>query len=300
MNVRNRIAMTCVMVGSIAIGDALNANAQFGGSLGGAGGRTAAGATSNSQGARLYVSKNASSGTATKAGGVVTSFPCDPLMSASREKELLAELDKPSPFSWEAGTPLSSIADDLSGLFPVRIEDRALEEIGLDRDEETFGGARFNPRSGATKRSSEKTRWWRPQGSGDSSPHPVLIVDLLDRIRDLDLTLMIRHGQLIITTIERAEDEPATRIYDVTPLLGKRRSWTGYGMVPVANQESWEDDFDSLMMVIESSIDPDTWESLGGMSTMVPSPIRSRNWLVITTTTVTHWKIQRLLDRLNQ
>ena len=50
---------------------------------------------------------------------------------------------------------------------------------------------------------------------------PALAVDVLRRLHDVELTLLFRHGQVVITTVEAAEDNLATRIYDVTPLVNQ-------------------------------------------------------------------------------
>ncbi len=57
-------------------------------------------------------------------------------------------------------------------------------------------------------------------------------------------------------------------------------------------------DFDSLMDLIETTIAPDTWEALGGPSTM--SPYRSTLSLVISTTTDVHEQIADLLASLRR
>lgn len=122
-------------------------------------------------------------------------------------------------------------------------------------------------------------------GEALSIRRPSIAVDLISRLRVLDLTLMIRHGHVVITTEYAAEEDLATRIYDVTPLLGPGKS---------------PDDLQRVIGMIETTIDCDTWEALGGNSTLVPLQVRDRSWLVVSTMTVTHWKIQRLLDQLNQ
>ncbi|WP_235934773.1 general secretion pathway protein GspD [Candidatus Laterigemmans baculatus] len=57
-------------------------------------------------------------------------------------------------------------------------------------------------------------------------------------------------------------------------------------------------DFDSLMELIETTIEPDTWEALGGPSTM--APYQANLSLVISTTTDVHEQIADLLESLRR
>lgn len=255
------------------------------------------------------VTYDMSRGEKTKPGGPVVSFPCDPMMTSKQENELFKALGKESEFGWEPGTTVKKMAEDLSKHFPVVIDRRSLEEIGLDVDSPIgsgplIGGVPIQP---ATVK--VKTRWWdngrgQSTSQGSSSQRPTLIVDVMRRLQDLYLTIVILHGQLVITTVEAAEDELPTRIYDVTPLVNQVR-YLGYGNRINAYEHSGNQvdesvaDFDSLMNLIETAVTPDTWEAMGGNSTIAAVTIRDRHWLVISTTSITHWKIQRLLDRLN-
>ncbi|MCS7465063.1 hypothetical protein NZK35_00055 [Stieleria sp. ICT_E10.1] len=221
-------------------------------------------------------------------------------MSLKQERALAVALMKPSTFHWVPGQPLSQMAAELSEQVPVLLDRRALEEIGIDPDAEIGAGVMTHQHAGSPDRNGERERWWQRDEAAVIEGRPSLIVDVLSRLKDLYLTLMIVRGQVIITTVEAAEDDLATRIYDVTPLIN---------MVPRAPWESvrpsnaiaeTSPDFDTLLETIQTSLDADTWERLGGNSTIVPSTIRERHWIVVSTTTMTHWKMQRLLDRLNQ
>ncbi|MEZ6092182.1 MAG: hypothetical protein R3C05_30110 [Pirellulaceae bacterium] len=57
-------------------------------------------------------------------------------------------------------------------------------------------------------------------------------------------------------------------------------------------------DFDSLMELIQATIVPDTWEALGGPSTM--SPYRANLSLVVSTTSEVHDQITQLLESLRR
>ncbi len=246
------------------------------------------------------LSDDISSSAVTKAGGPVVSFPCDPLMSVKQERLLSVALMKPSPFHWVPGMPLSQMAAELSEQVPVFLDQRALEEIGIDPDSPIGAGVMTHERARSQRRHAERARWWQQDEAAVTEGRPSLIVDVLNRVRDLHLTLMIVRGQVILTTIEAAEDDLATRIYDVTPLISMRprAPWDSVSRSTGIGETS--PDFESLMDMIETSIDPDTWERLGGNSTIIASTIRDRQWIVVSTTSMTHWKLQRLLDRLNQ
>ena len=100
-------------------------------------------------------------------------------------------------------------------------------------------------------------------------------------LRELDLTYTIQGETLVITTVEAAEQVQVSRIY-----------WLeGTGLA--------DTDFDSLIETIQTSIVPDTWEALGGPSTIVP--LRStRPGIVVRTTYTIHRSIERLLEAMRE
>ena len=247
------------------------------------------------------VSGDISLSAVTKSGGQVVSLPCDPMMSLKQEQALTDALLKESTLSWESGTPLTKITDDLSEFFPISLDRRALEEIGLDPDIAADSPLRFTGVGSQTSvKETRKAKWWQQESKSKLARRPSVVVDILTRLRDLDLTLMIRQGHVVITTREAAEEDLATRIYDITPMVSL------VALSDVSRDRTWRQrgntisDSESLMSTIESTIDTDTWEALGGPSKMVPSHIRDRVWLAISAPTLTHWKIQRLLDQLNR
>ncbi len=246
------------------------------------------------------LSDDISSSAVTRAGGPVVSFPCDPLMSVKQERSLTVALMKPSPFHWVPGMSLSQMAAELSEQVPVFLDQRALDEIGIDPDSPIGAGVMTHEHASTRQRDSERAKWWQQDETAVMEGRPSLIVDVLNRVRDLHLTVMIVRGHVILTTVEAAEDDLATRIYDVTPLISirPRASWDSVSRSNGIGETS--PDFESLMDMIETSIDPETWERLGGNSTIISSTVRDRQWIVVSTTSMTHWKLQRLLDRLNQ
>jgi hypothetical protein len=95
-------------------------------------------------------------------------------------------------------------------------------------------------------------------------------------LRELDLTYSTQNEVMEITTIEIAEQNLRHRIY-----------WLEGTGFPAG-------EFDPLIELIETTIAPETWESLGGPSNMQPIN-QKRPAIVVSTMTVVHQKIERLL-----
>ncbi|WP_182867412.1 sigma-70 family RNA polymerase sigma factor [Stieleria mannarensis] len=99
-------------------------------------------------------------------------------------------------------------------------------------------------------------------------------------LREHDLALTVKDNLHTVGSAEFAEYHMLSRVY-----------WLeGIGL---------GGDFDSLMGLIESTIDPDNWESLGGNSTLSPAP-GNRPGIVISTTYETHRQIEQLLAALRE
>lgn len=105
------------------------------------------------------------------------------------------------------------------------------------------------------------------------------MLDLL--LIDQDLTYTVRGESLVITTEEAAENSLISRIY-----------WLeGTGLA--------DTDFQSVIDILQTTMTPDTWEALGGPSTM--SPLRSaRPALIISTTYTTHHEIEQFFEALRE
>ena len=97
-------------------------------------------------------------------------------------------------------------------------------------------------------------------------------------LEDLDLTYVNRGALLSVTTFEDAESTLLTGIY-----------WLDGTGTP---------DLGAIMQQIQTAMQPDTWEALGGPSRMVPMVTHHRNALMITTTSPVHHDIQSFLDAL--
>ena len=246
----------------------------------------------------------------TEPGGLVISYPADPMMTQQREAELLQFLRQPYRYSWGPKSTVRQLVSDLRADVAIRLNLRSLEEIGLDADKalgSLSAPADQSNRPPVTKPDRGK-RWWDESRHQNEPSELTIGTVLLDALRDLDLTISLSAGRIEVQSIEHADSRPIKRLYDVTPLvpsdprqevgprpstIGRRTS--GFGSVPSMQTPRIE-----LVETIQRSVNPQTWETLGGNSTISPTKIRDRSWLVISTDTVTHLEIQALLDRLNQ
>ena len=111
--------------------------------------------------------------------------------------------------------------------------------------------------------------------------------NLLSHLRQYDLAYNIRNGAIEITSHDSAEADPSRRIYDVTCLLS-------------ASEEDGKRtvNFGELLVSIQSTVQPDQWEALGGTSTIVPLLVNQRCLLIVSTNSDMHLSIQSLLDGL--
>ena len=106
---------------------------------------------------------------------------------------------------------------------------------------------------------------------------------------DLGLTYLIQDGALLITTKEAAEQRLATVIYNVGDLVAARN-----------DQGELVDDYDSLIDLINSTISPTCWDSVGGTGSITKYPIGNARMLVVTQTQEVHSEIAQLLMNLQK
>tara|TARA_R110002073_G_scaffold56905_14_gene144791 strand:- start:4127 stop:5086 length:960 start_codon:yes stop_codon:yes gene_type:complete len=275
----------------------------------------------------------------TRDGGEVASWQIDPFMTEQQETDILTFLKEPCRFDWDDGLTLPQLVRDMSTRVATEIDVRALEEIGLKeslvliakkREQPSFAITDNDPFASPSRPDSQRrdqtadsqvnvpggaegrtgvVPWWRSSEvtRGMDSIRadiqtPCVGAKVTHLLEQFDLVLSIRSGQLTITTQESAEEQLAIRVYDVTPLIGRQREPETKRNASEAAlwRQSYSNRAEPLMQVIETSIDSDTWESRGGMSTMSLLTCRSRRWLVVAATSPTHWKIQAMLDRLNR
>ncbi len=97
----------------------------------------------------------------------------------------------------------------------------------------------------------------------------------------LDLTFTIQGESLLITTLEADDSKILNRIYWL--------EGTGFA----------EGDYQSIIEMISSTIEPDMWEMVGGPSTISQLSFH-RPALMIATTYKIHHSIEQLLDALRE
>lgn len=115
----------------------------------------------------------------------------------------------------------------------------------------------------------------------DNVPLRVALRFLLER---LDMTYALYDEALVLMTRDAANDHLEIRFYEIEPLLPKAADGT-----PRFDADEWTD-------MIRETIDPDTWDDVGGPATLeVYAP---KYLLVIGQTYETHGKIAALLKAL--
>ena len=141
----------------------------------------------------------------------------------------------------------------------IQIDEPALKDIGLDTDE-----------------------------SVSKTLHGISLRSALNLVlRDLGLDWTIANEVLLITSPEVARTTMVTRVYDVGDLILARDS----------QGKLWRD-FDSMIDMLTSTIDPANWEVVGGPGSIAPFEFRGAAGLVVHQTPKVHHQVARLLDDL--
>ena len=255
----------------------------------------------------------------TRPGGPIAVRLATPFAKASDERKLRDFLKQPHTLNWDVATPLVDIAHELSQVVSVRIDTRALDEIGIvltksTRTNNTSPSVRIDPFSttiskqadrpsgDASKLVSSAVPWWRSTSKTHSTGNPTNAARLFEVLNHSDLTLVQRSGQWFITTVESSEAQLDTRLYDVTPIkLAKSSTPVDIHASGFARSNWHSHQYDNIVLIdqLETHICPDTWESLGGPSTMTVIDA-DQTWIAVSAPTTVHWKIEAFLSQLNQ
>ena len=149
------------------------------------------------------------------------------------ERKIIDALQAPTVLEF-VNTPLADMLDYLKDYHQIEIQldKKALEEAGIATDAQVTKNLK-----GISLRSGLRLM-----------------------LRDLGLTYVIQDEVLLITTVEAAECKLTLRIYPVADLVLTDRGRQGG---PVA-------DFDSLTDVIRGTIQPTTWDEVGGPGNITP------------------------------
>ena len=160
--------------------------------------------------------------------------------------------------------PLRDFADRLSHQFgvPIDLDVKKLEEAGVNQD------------SPINKRL-------------ESIPLESI---LQHGLNDVELTFTIRNHVILITTPEEAESRLTTKVYPVRDLVAYRTSQAG--------KLGYDEDYDSLIELITTTIQPDSWDEVGGPGSI--SGFENASSLVISQTDEVHRAIEPLLVKLRQ
>lgn len=225
--------------------------------------------------------------------------------NARVEKVLTTEVELP-----QEQVPLNRVVAELSRAvdFPMHIERVALEAIGLTEDVPVGG---YSPREASEQRKGWDGRLFSAESEGgpDQAVSPAEVQPAEDGkssgiasekevpvqklplgtalhflLNDLELTFTVRDGMVVVTTRDSEETRLLTRLY-FSEGTGLPRG-----------------DLVSAISMIQHTIEPDTWEILGGVSTMVPvgNGERSRPALLVSTTFDVHQQIADLMKSLRE
>ncbi|MEO1527092.1 MAG: sigma-70 family RNA polymerase sigma factor [Planctomycetota bacterium] len=99
-------------------------------------------------------------------------------------------------------------------------------------------------------------------------------------LKDLDLTITIDNGILTVTTVDALDASLLNRIYWLEGVGADR-------------------DYNALISMIQSTIEPEQWEQLGGSSTIVPAGT-TRPAIVVSTTYNIHLGMEKLFETLRK
>jgi hypothetical protein len=108
-------------------------------------------------------------------------------------------------------------------------------------------------------------------------------------LRDIGLDWTIANEVLLITSPEEAKTTLVTRVYDVGKLIEVRD----------ADGRIWKD-FDSMITLLTSTIEPKGWEEVGGPGSIASFELRGAAGLVIRHTPKVHQQVGRLLIELEE
>ncbi len=184
-----------------------------------------------------------------------------PDKSATTAEERIEEaLHEPSDFDF-AEMSLQKVADTIAKKhgINVMIDARALGDVGLASD------------LPITLRLADVS----------------LLSGLNFMLHQMDLTWTIHDEVLLITTPEEAENMLITKVYDVADLV----------LCKDKAGEEWAD-YDTLIELITSTIEPDSWDEVGGAGAIEVAPFAGAKMLVLAQTCQVHWQVEQLFDKL--
>lgn len=192
---------------------------------------------------------------------------CPGAETSSAEQKIEQALAAPTQLEF-IETPLQDVVDylkDFHGI-EIQIDEKALEDSGIGKDSPITKNLK-----GISLRSA---------------------LELM--LRDLELTYTIEHEVLLITTREEAKTHLITTIYPVADLV------TRYDLQPGEAPQGELADYDTIIEIITSTVEPSGWDEVGGPGAIAPGTFNKTETLVISQTYHVHRKIAALLAELRK
>ncbi len=187
------------------------------------------------------------------------------------EEQIRAALKKPIQIS-AVETPISDVLRQLGKTAGINVvlDRRSLEEVGLGGD-------------------TLVTR----ELEGVSLNSALRLI-----LNELELTHLIRDEVLLITTKEVAETLLTTTVYEVGDLVFTKSPQHDLVHKPYSRLSASAADFDSLIDLITTTIEPDTWDEVGGPGSISALEYSDRYVLVVSQTLTIGEQIEELLEKL--
>lgn len=209
--------------------------------------------------------------------------------------------------SFVCGQVSLPITDEQADTAEDRIEAALTQQVSFDFSEEPFQDAidSIRHKTGlpillATKKLEEAAI--NPDMRVTISLHNLTLEAFLRNFtRELGLTFFVRDEVLQITTPEDAGSQLITRIYPVLDLVARRTSVQESNSAVTsrtAGGRGGAADYDSLIDCITTTIDPDTWDDVGGPGSI--AQFDNAGVLIISQTWDVHPKIGKLLNSLRR
>ena len=179
------------------------------------------------------------------------------------DKKIEESLNSPTTFEF-VETPLNKVAEYLAARHHIKVEldKTAMADVGIALDTPVTKNLK-----GISLRSA-----------------------LQLMLSELKLTYIIQDGELLITTPETADAHLTTLVYPVGELVEVHNAGNGI----------FADDFESLIDLITSTVQPTTWDAVGGPGSIVRHSVGKSRALVISQTQEVHDEIAALLETLRK
>jgi type II secretory pathway component GspD/PulD (secretin) len=182
----------------------------------------------------------------------------EPKAASETESRILKALEEKTTFEF-VETPLADVAEYIAKMHKIQVvlDRKALDDSGIGSD------------TPITRNLSEIS----------------LRSALRLTLKELDLTWVVADEVLQITTVDEAGQKMVTRVYDVRDLVADEK-----------NPDEGNYDYDSLIDLITSTVEPTTWDQVGGPGSIAPL----RGMLIFSQTQHVHEQATALLADLRR